>query len=124
VRRLEAAGAFAVEMEVVPDRVAAEISRRTSMLVVSMGGGPGCDGQYLLAEDMLGTNIGHYPRHAKRYRNFAVEYARLQQERIAAFGEFKCEVESGRYPAAEHVVRIADLEFETFVQKLPSVLEC
>ncbi len=38
-RRLEDAGAFAVEMEVVPDRVAAEISQRTAMICLSMGGG-------------------------------------------------------------------------------------
>jgi 3-methyl-2-oxobutanoate hydroxymethyltransferase len=69
VLRLEAAGAFAVEIEVVADRVAAEISRRTSMLVISMGGGPRCDGQYLFPEDILGTNDGHYPRHSKRYRD-------------------------------------------------------
>ena len=61
VQRLQAAGAFCVEMEVVPDRVAAEISRRTAMLVISMGGGPGCDGQYLFAEDVLGINTGICP---------------------------------------------------------------
>lgn len=118
VRRLEAAGAFSVEMEVVPDRVSAEISRRTSMLVISMGSGPGCDGQYLFAEDALGANTGHYPRHAKRYRDFATEYARLQKERIAAFGEFRSDVENGRYPAPEHTVRIDDHEFETFMKQL------
>jgi len=116
VRRLEAAGAFAVEMEVVPDRVAAEISKRTSMLVISMGGGPGCDGQYLFADDILGINTGHMPRHAKRYRNFAAEYARLQKDRIAAFSEFKRDVECGTYPAPEHIVRVQDEVFEDFMK--------
>jgi 3-methyl-2-oxobutanoate hydroxymethyltransferase len=120
VVRLEAAGAFAVEMEVVPDRVAAEISQRTSMLVISMGGGPGCDGQYLFAEDVLGTNTGRYPRHAKRYRDFTAEYSRLQLERIAAFGEFKRDVGAGQYPGPEHTVRIADSEFAAFLATLPS----
>jgi len=118
VRSLEAAGAFAVEIEVVPDRIAAEISRRTSMLVLSMGSGPSCDGQYLFAEDVLGTHCGHYPRHSKRYRDLAAEYNRLQQERIAAFVEFKRDVETGRYPAPEHTVRIPDGEFDTFMKHL------
>ena len=118
VQRLQAAGAFCIEMEVVPDRVAAEISRRTTMLVISMGGGPGCDGQYLFAEDILGINTGHMPRHAKRYRNFADEYERLQKERVAAFGEFKRDVESGDYPASGHVVRIHDDEFEAFLSQI------
>src|SRR5580692_757971 len=105
-------------MEVVPDRVAAEISRRTAMLVISMGGGPGCDAQYLFAEDVLGINTGHMPRHAKRYRDFAAEYARLQKERIAAFGEFKRDVDSGAYPAPGHIVPIKDDEFELFLKQI------
>lgn len=44
---LEEAGAFAAEIEVVPGEVAAAISARTSMLMLSMGAGTGCDAQYL-----------------------------------------------------------------------------
>ena len=54
VKALEAAGAFAAEIEVVPDRVAAEISRRAALLMFSMGAGTGGDAQYLFAEDVLG----------------------------------------------------------------------
>ena len=36
------AGAFAVEMEVVPEQVAEAISKRMEMLVISMGSGKGC----------------------------------------------------------------------------------
>lgn len=57
-------------------------------------------------------------RHAKRYRNFAAEYARLQEERIAAFSEFKRDVESGEYPAPEHIVRVKDDEFEPFLKQI------
>ena len=52
----------------------------------------GCDAQYLFAEDILGTNRGHMPRHSKVYRNFAAEYDRLQAERVAAFKEFIADV--------------------------------
>lgn len=118
VKELEAAGAFAAEIEVVPERVAAEISKRTSILLLSMGAGAGCDGQYLFAEDVLGQTDGHVPRHAKTYRKFRAEYARLQQERIAAFREFSSDVAAGRYPAPEHTVGIADDEFAAFRQQL------
>lgn len=121
VQQLEAAGAFAIEMEVVPDRVAAEISRRTSMLVLSMGGGAGCDGQYLFADDILGTNTGHYPRHSKKYRDFAGEHRRLQHERIEAFSEFRCDVENGAYPGREHCVEMDDTEFNGFLRGLSNV---
>lgn len=119
VRRLEDAGCFAIEMEVVPERVAAEISRRTAMFVVSMGGGKGCDAQYLFAEDILGMHEGHYPRHSRRYRDFAAEYRRLQRERVSAFKEFRADVDSGAYPAPEHCVRIDDAEFDAFLKRLP-----
>ena len=119
-KELEEAGAFAAEVEVVPDRVAAEISKRTSLLMLSMGAGPGGDAQYLFAEDVLGYTREHRPRHAKVYRDFQAEYDRLQKERIAAFKEYAADVGSGAYPAAEHLVPIADNEFEAFVGRLPS----
>jgi len=120
VKALEAAGAFAAEIEVVPERVAAEISKRTSLLLLSMGAGTGCDAQYLFAEDVLGYTPGHRPRHAKVYRDFRAELDRLQQERIAAFREFSADVESGAYPEEKHLVPIADAEFEAFMERLPS----
>jgi 3-methyl-2-oxobutanoate hydroxymethyltransferase len=118
VQRLECAGAFAVEMEVVPDRVAAAIAGRTDLLLISMGGGPHCDCQYLFAEDILGSHGEHYPRHSKRYRDFKSEYERLQKERVAAFGEFRHDVDSGVYPAPEHCVRIAEAELANFLSEM------
>jgi 3-methyl-2-oxobutanoate hydroxymethyltransferase len=99
--------------------VAAEISKRTSLFMISMGSGAGCDAQYLFAEDVLGANRGHYPRHSKKYRDFAKEYDRLQQERVAAFKEYAADVQSGAYPAAGHMVDIPDGEFQRFLKELP-----
>ncbi|MDE3027375.1 MAG: 3-methyl-2-oxobutanoate hydroxymethyltransferase [Paracoccaceae bacterium] len=121
VRRLEDAGAFGAELEVVPDRVAAEISKRTPLIMLGMGAGPGADAQYLFSEDVLGCTRGHRPRHAKVYRNFRAEYDRLQAERIAAFAEFRADVASGAYPAASHTVPIADAEFAAFMAGLPTI---
>ena len=118
VKQLEAAGAVAAEIEVVPARVASEISKRTSLVLMSMGAGSGCDAQYLFAEDVLGYSRGHQPRHAKVYRNFRAEYDRLQRERIAAFQEFRADVEKGAFPEDKHLVPIADAEFEMFVKGL------
>lgn len=118
VRELESAGAFAAEIEVVPERVAAEISRRTSLLLWSMGAGGGCDAQYLFAEDVLGETRDHLPRHAKVYRDFRGEMARLQRERIAAFREFAADVANRIFPAAKHSVPIADQEFDAFLARL------
>lgn len=117
-KALEAAGAFAVEIEVVPVEVATEISRRVGILLWSMGAGPGCDVQYLFSEDILGENRGHLPRHAKVYRNFAAEQDRLQRERVAAYGEFIADVASGAYPEDRHVVGMGPAEYADFLKKI------
>ncbi len=118
VQALEAAGAFAAEIEVVPAPIAAEIARRTSLVLFSMGAGTGCDAQYLFAEDILGETRGHRPRHAKVYRDFRAEHERLQRERIAAFGEFRSDVESGAYPQSEHMVDVDPDIVRAFVASL------
>ena len=115
MRRLEAIECFGAELEVVPDRVGEFISRNTPMIMLGMGAGPGADAQYLFTEDVLGHTSGHKPRHAKTYRNFAAEYERLQNERVAAFQEFIDDVNSGVYPGPEYTVPIDDAEFEAFL---------
>ena len=106
VQDFETAGAFAVELEIVPAGLATEITRRTSMLTISLGSGGGCDAQYLFSADLLGENRGHIPRHAKSYRNFAAERDRLQNERVAAYKEFIADVASGGFPQPNQIVGI------------------
>ncbi|MEM9655609.1 MAG: 3-methyl-2-oxobutanoate hydroxymethyltransferase [Actinomycetota bacterium] len=119
-KALEEAGAFAAEIEVVPTAVATEICRRTSMLMISMGSGSGCDAQYLFSTDILGTNRGHVPRHAKQYRDLKAEEDRLQQERVAAFAEYDADVRSGAFPDDGRLVPIADNELAAFLDELPT----
>lgn len=118
VKQLEAAGAFGAEIEVVPVEVAEAISKLTSLFMLSMGAGTGCDAQYLFAEDILGTNRGHMPRHSKVYRNFAAEYDRLQAERIAAFKEYIADCDSGAYPEERHIVRMDPAELDKFMKEI------
>ena len=118
VKALEEIGVFGVELEVVPDRVALELSKRTNLMLLGMGAGPYADAQYLFAEDVLGYTRGHKPRHAKTYRDFRSEMDRLQAERIAAFAEFKTDVDTGAYPAADHSVTMKDDEYQAFLSRL------
>ena len=117
-RRLEDAGAFGAEIEVVPTPVASAISERTSLFLISMGSGSGCHAQYLFAEDILGTNTGHYPRHSKRYADLDAEYRRIQQMRVAAFRAFADEVAEGVFPGPEQVVDIDAAELLVFQDAL------
>lgn len=112
------AGAFGIEMEVVPHRIAAEISKRTKLFVISMGAGTGCDAQYLFSTDILGTNRGHVPRHAKQYANLRVEYDRLQKLMKDAYAQFHKDVATGGYPEPRHSLEIKDDEFAKFMNGL------
>ncbi len=117
-KALEDAGAFAAEIELVPEPVAAAISQRSSLFLISMGSGAGCDAQYLFSMDILGSNTGHYPRHSKTYRDFRAEYERLHTERVAAYGEYRADVSSGAYPAERHKLQIDETELARFVEAL------
>jgi len=110
---LEAAGCIAVEMELVPAEVAAEITKRTSMLVFSMGSGPHCDGQFIFDCDILGTNPGHIPRHAPVYANF-------YHDAIKAFTQYRAAVVSGEYPTPQNSVRMKEGEFTQFLASIGS----
>ncbi|TIL31442.1 3-methyl-2-oxobutanoate hydroxymethyltransferase [Mesorhizobium sp.] len=118
VKQYEAAGAIGAEIEVVPVEVAKAISERTSLIMLSMGAGTGCNAQYLFADDILGQNRGHMPRHSKVYRNFAAEYDRLQAERIAAFSEYVADVNSLAYPEDKHVLHMDPDQLGQFVEKI------
>lgn len=107
VQDFENAGAFAVEMEVVAADLAAEITKRTAMLTISLGSGAGCDVQYLFSADLLGENRGHIPRHAKSYRNFAAQRDQLQAERVDAYREYIADVAGGTFPEDRHIVTMA-----------------
>ena len=107
---------FGAELEVVPDRVAKFLSENSSIVMLGIGAGKHADAQYLFTEDVCGYGKNHKPRHGKVYRNFGLELERLQNERIAAFKEYRADVGSGVYPASEHSVAIKDDEFETFLK--------
>jgi 3-methyl-2-oxobutanoate hydroxymethyltransferase len=104
VKALEAAGAFAAEIEVVPHAITKAIAERTSLFLISMGAGSSGHAQYLFSDDVLGQNRGKIPRHAKVYADFAAEYDRLQDMRIAAMGRYVADVQAGAYPAPQHLV--------------------
>lgn len=108
IKALENAGAYAVEVEVIPEELLVEISKRTSLLTSSIGAGSGGDIQFLFAEDILGNNPPPYPRHSKQYRKIYEMMAAVQRERVAGFKDFIDDVQHGRFPAPEHVIKSPD----------------
>ncbi|MCP2259676.1 3-methyl-2-oxobutanoate hydroxymethyltransferase [Streptoalloteichus tenebrarius] len=93
---LEAAGAFAVVLEMVPAETAKRITAELRVPTVGIGAGPDCDAQVLVWQDMAGLNPGRAPRFVKRYADLAGVLG-------AAAAQFGAEVRSGVFPGPEHV---------------------
>jgi 3-methyl-2-oxobutanoate hydroxymethyltransferase len=87
---LEAAGAFAVVLELVPAPLAAEVTRRLRIPTIGIGAGAGCDGQVQVWHDILGL-FESSPRHAKRY----AEIGSAIEEAVRAYA---ADVEAERFP--------------------------
>lgn len=111
---LQQAGAFGVEVEVIPQEVLEAMSQRTSLITFSLGSGKGGDVIYMFASDILGDNQER-PRHAKAYADLFGLRKQMQNTRIAAFAEFIAEARSGVYPGPAHTVSIAADELERFL---------
>ena len=92
---LQAAGAFAVVLEMVPGDVAAEITKTLSIPTVGIGAGVDCDAQVLVWQDMAGFRTGRLPR-------FVKQYADLHAVLLGAAREYAAEVAAGTFPGPEH----------------------
>lgn len=92
---LEAAGAWAIVLELVPAELAAEVTARVSVPTIGIGAGAGCDGQVQVWHDLLGLYEDFKPRHARRFRTLADEV-------VGGLDEYAAAVQSGEFPAAEH----------------------
>jgi len=120
IQTFEDAGAWAVEVEVVPADLLAQISRRTRLVTSSIGAGSGGDIQFMFAEDILGNHAPPYPRHTKQYRNlFKMEQA-IQEERVGGFRDYIADVKSGRFPGPEHIVKAPDGLIDQFLDAVGS----
>ena len=94
-RALEAAGAFAIVLELVPAPLAAAITKSLTIPTIGIGAGPNCDGQVLVLHDMLGLNDRFSAKFVKRYADLAGAVR-------TAVGAFAAEVRQGTYPGKEH----------------------
>ena len=116
--RLQEAGAFAAEIEIVPFKIAEFIANNVEIFMIGMGSGLGCDAQYLFSEDILGYNKNHIPRHANVYTDLSKDLEKIKSKSIEAFKKFKEDVISKKYPEKKHDIDIAQSEYEDFIKKI------
>lgn len=91
---VQAAGAFAVVLELVPAAVARRITAELTIPTIGIGAGGGCDAQVLVWQDMAGLRGGRMPR-------FVKAYADLRGTLLAAATAYGEDVRSGAFPTAD-----------------------
>jgi 3-methyl-2-oxobutanoate hydroxymethyltransferase len=96
---LEAAGAFVVILECVPDEVSRLVTERLSVPTISYGAGVHCDGQGMVSADMFGLFENFKPKVAKRYLDLGAQI-------LKTFATYRDEVLAGKFPAEEHTYHI------------------
>lgn len=92
---LEAAGAWGIVLECVPEQLGKLITEKVSIPTIGIGGGRYCDGQVLVYHDMVGLFEKFVPKFVKQYLN-------LSPEIVKALEVFKAEVKSGAFPEEQH----------------------
>ena len=88
---LDKAGCFAIVLEKVPAKLAAEVTRQVKAVTIGIGAGTGCDGQVLVYQDMLGMNMDFTPKFAKQFDN-------IGERMVDAFRAYMNEVQNGTFP--------------------------
>lgn len=98
---VQEAGAFAVVIEAVPEKLASLITCRLDIVTIGIGAGNGCDGQVLVYQDMLGMFSDFTPKFVKRYAN-------IGEMMTSAFKQYDEDVKNSSFPSEEHTYKIDD----------------
>lgn len=100
-KAVEEAGAFAVVLECVPEKLAKRISQAISIPTIGIGAGADCDGQILVYQDMLAMFSDFKPKFVKQFADIGIA---MKQ----GFSNYIQEVQESTFPAKEHTFQIAD----------------
>ncbi|MEN8241717.1 MAG: 3-methyl-2-oxobutanoate hydroxymethyltransferase [Chloroflexota bacterium] len=105
------AGAFGLILECVPSHLGEVITQSIEIPTIGIGAGPGCDGQALVTQDMLGLFKELSPRFLKVYLD-------LQDIITSALTQFRVEVENGVFPGPEHEYEITEEELNLLLSQM------
>lgn len=100
-RAVEEAGAYAITLECVPEKLARKVSETVSIPTIGIGAGAGCDGQVLVYADMLAMFSDFKPK-------FVRNFANVGEIMTQAFKDYDAAVKDGSFPAEEHTYKIDD----------------
>jgi len=95
---LQDAGAYAIVLEVVPAKLAEEITNVLDIPTIGIGAGPKCSGQIQIFHDMLGMFPDFSPKHSRKYADISKEIKTAVQHYIK-------DVKNGDFPSDKESVQ-------------------
>ena len=107
---VEEAGAFAIILECVPDQISRIITERLRIPTISYGAGVYCDGQGLVAHDILGMFDRFTPKFVKKYTDVGTQM-------LGAFEAYVADVVSGEFPTDGHSFHIKEEDLEKVISQ-------
>ena len=113
-KKVEAAGAFMLVLECVPQKLASIITDTVSIPTIGIGAGAGCDGQVLVYQDMLAMFSDFTPKFVKQF----AQVGSIMKEAFAAYAQEVC---NGTFPAAEHTYKIGDEVMEEVKKRMTEI---
>lgn len=100
-KALEEAGAFAIVLECIPEKLAKLITESVNIATIGIGSGVQCDGQVLVINDILGMYPDMCPKFVKIFANVGGEIEK-------GVNSFIDEVKNSTFPGKEHGYKISD----------------
>jgi 3-methyl-2-oxobutanoate hydroxymethyltransferase len=94
-KAVEAAGAFAVVLEMVPAEIAAQVTAELSIPTIGIGAGPDTDGQILVWTDFAGLT-------SQKPRKFVKRYANIRETLFESAKQYSNDVNQGKFPTQDH----------------------
>jgi 3-methyl-2-oxobutanoate hydroxymethyltransferase len=110
---VQEAGAHMILLEAIPPEVGQYISSTLRIPVLSIGAGPGCDGQLLIVSDLIGQFQAFTPKFVRKYCNVAEVVTN-------ALKAYCTDVREASFPAEEHCYRMLEGEEEKFLALMKS----
>lgn len=104
-KKLEANGAFAIVLEMVPEESARYISENLTIPTIGIGAGKYTDGQVLVIDDILGKYPGNIPKFVKQYAN-------IKDIMKEAISKYNSDVKENIFPLPENTFNLTSEERE------------
>ncbi len=98
-KALEQAGAIAIVLECVPEKLASVITEELTIPTIGIGAGKQCDGQVLVYHDLLQYGV-------ERLAKFVKPYADFNEQATRALNHYIEDVKTEKFPSKEHTYSI------------------